>query len=397
VVKRLILAGFVLVGAALASGPGGGVAAAGLPAGWTQEDIGAVGRAGSATYDATTAAFTVAGAGADVWGTADALHLAEQPLTGDGSIVARVVSIQNVAPWTKAGVMMRDTLAAGSPQAFMLVSASKGTAFQRRALANGTSVSTSGGAATTAPYWVRLDRSGSVFTAFESADGSSWTTVGSQTIAMGATIHAGLGVSSHTTSATATAVFDHVTITPASSTQGQETIVIFRHGEKPAAGLGQLTCQGLNRALALPSVLIPRYGTPAAIFVPNPSVKIPDPGGSFDYVRPLATIEPTAISAGLPVDTTYGYTDIQSLETALVGAQYANSTVFVVWEHTELQPLAQDLVDKYGGGATVPAWVTGDFDSLYVVRLTIGGGVKSAAFQHDLEGLNNLSTSCPAS
>jgi len=35
----------------------------------------------------------------------------------------------------------------------------------------------------------------------------------------------------------------------------EETIVFFRHGEKPSAGLGQLTCQGLNRALALPDVL----------------------------------------------------------------------------------------------------------------------------------------------
>ena len=42
----------------------------------------------------------------------------------------------------------------------------------------------------------------------------------------------------------------------------QETIVAIRHAEKPPTSLGQLTCKGLNRALALPKVLIPRYGKP---------------------------------------------------------------------------------------------------------------------------------------
>src|SRR4051812_11649881 len=76
-----------------------------------------------------------------------------------------------------------------------------------------------------------------------------------------------------------------------------QTIVLFRHGEKPADGLGQLTCQGLRRALALPDVLLPRFGTPDFLYAPNPGSKIDDRGGSFYYVRPLATIEPVAIRA----------------------------------------------------------------------------------------------------
>src|SRR5262245_15594831 len=85
----------------------------------------------------------------------------------------------------------------------------------------------------------------------------------------------------------------------------QQTIVFFRHGEKPASGLGQLTCQGLNRALALPDVLNAKFGTPDFLYAPNPAVKIADPAGSFFYVRPLATIEPTAIRFGLSVNTNY--------------------------------------------------------------------------------------------
>src|ERR1017187_8769085 len=85
-----------------------------------------------------------------------------------------------------------------------------------------------------------------------------------------------------------------------------ETLICIRHGEKPATGLGQLSCQGLNRALALPKVLRARFDMPAAIFAPNPGVQKSDQGQLYNYIRPLATIEPTAIALGLPVNTQYG-------------------------------------------------------------------------------------------
>jgi hypothetical protein len=46
------------------------------------------------------------------------------------------------------------------------------------------------------------------------------------------------------------------------SARAQQTIVFIRHGEKPSGGYGQITCQGLNRALALPDVLLAKYGKP---------------------------------------------------------------------------------------------------------------------------------------
>ncbi len=180
---------------------------------WTHRDIGAVGIAGSASYASSTSTFTVTGAGADVWGTADALQYAYVPLTGDGRIVARVATVQNVAAWTKAGVMIRETLSPSSAQAFMLVSPGKGLAFQRRDATGIVSVSTPGAAAK-APYWVRLDRAGNTITAYESLDGATWTLVGTDTIPMAATVYIGIAVSSHTTSAAATATFDHVSVTP---------------------------------------------------------------------------------------------------------------------------------------------------------------------------------------
>ena len=50
-----------------------------------------------------------------------------------------------------------------------------------------------------------------------------------------------------------------------------QTIVFIRHGEKPDGGFGQLTCQGLNRALALAPTIARSFGKPDAIFAPNPS------------------------------------------------------------------------------------------------------------------------------
>jgi len=187
---------------------------ASLPSGWAHADIGAVGSTGNASFTTATSTFSVAGAGADTWGTADAFHYAYATLSGDGRIVARVATIQNVAPWTKAGVMVRASLDPGSAHAFMLASAGKGLAFQRRTATDGVSVSTAGGAFN-APRWVRLDRDGSTLSAYQSADGATWTLVGTDTISMPTQVYVGLAVSSHVAGTNATATFDNVTITSA--------------------------------------------------------------------------------------------------------------------------------------------------------------------------------------
>jgi regulation of enolase protein 1 (concanavalin A-like superfamily) len=183
-----------------------------VPSPWTAGDIGSVAPPGSASFDSTSGTFTVQGSGADIWGSADAFQFVSQPLSGDGEIVAHVKSVQYVSGWTKAGVMMRDTLDANSAHGLMLVSPGKGTAFQRRTSAGGLSTNTAG-PATTAPYWVKLTRFGTSITAYVSSDGTSWTQVGTDTIAMGDTIDVGLAVTSHSNGTLATATFDQVTVT----------------------------------------------------------------------------------------------------------------------------------------------------------------------------------------
>src|SRR3954467_8826532 len=68
-------------------------------------------------------------------------------------------------------------------------------------------------------------------------------------------------------------------VTAALNARAEQTLVFMRHGEKPSGGYGQLTCQGLNRALALPGVLAAGFGRPNYLYAPDPTVKVPDPAG----------------------------------------------------------------------------------------------------------------------
>jgi phosphatidylserine/phosphatidylglycerophosphate/cardiolipin synthase-like enzyme/regulation of enolase protein 1 (concanavalin A-like superfamily) len=178
-----------------------------LPSGWSSRDLGSVGANGSAA--ASSGVFTVRGAGADIWGTADGFHFVHRTLSGNGRIVARVTRLDNTHRWAKAGVMIRESLTAGSRHASMLTTPSQGMAFQRRVATGGTSTHT-GGSGSSAPRWVALERSGDVFFAYESSNGVSWTLVGTETIPMNRDVYVGLAVTSHVHGVLTTSTFDNV-------------------------------------------------------------------------------------------------------------------------------------------------------------------------------------------
>lgn len=182
----------------------------------------------------------------------------------------------------------------------------------------------------------------------------------------------------------------------ASRARAEQTIVFLRHGEKPAGGYGQLTCQGFNRSMALPAVLLAKFGTPKYLYAPNPAFKITDSAGSFYYDRPLATLEPLAVKLTKDIWSKYAYSNITALQNSLVTPSKDNTTTFVAWEHLYLQKAVQNIMNQYGGGATVPAWPSTDYDSLYIVRLTYrSDGTIFATFQQDREGLDGQPTACP--
>lgn len=186
---------------------------AGIPWFWSTKDIGAVGDQGGASYDRYSDSFKVVGSGNDIWNGSDEFRFAYIAAYGNCSVVARVTTVQNTDPWAKAGVMIRESLTPNSAHASVFVTPANGVAFQYRGATGGASgnVNTTGLAA---PYWVKIVRSGSTFTAYRSANGWSWTTIGSQSIPMGSVAYIGLAVTSHKDGVLCEASIDNVSATP---------------------------------------------------------------------------------------------------------------------------------------------------------------------------------------
>lgn len=166
--------------------------------------------------------------------------------------------------------------------------------------------------------------------------------------------------------------------------QADSTYIFFRHGEKPKGNSGQLTCQGLNRSLNLPSILLSRYGRPNMLYAAAPTE------GS---VRPLATIMPIAVHVSEPVIIRYAADQPRQLSSALLKENKIPLT-FISWERNNLVLAVRRLVGKSGGDAAkVPYWPSSDFDSIYEVILD--KDMKFKSFKHLHEGLNQLTSICP--
>ena len=182
----------------------------GLPSGWTDQDIGSVGLAGSASYNNGT--FTVNGAGSSITGTADQFSYLYQAAGTSYTITARVVSMTNTNTGAQAGVMVRETLATGATMANINVTPANGVTWLDRTATSGTA-SGSRTPSLVAPYWVRVVRNGSTFTGYFSPDGVTWTQQGTVSISMASNVYIGLVVSSRNTSELCTATFDNVSVT----------------------------------------------------------------------------------------------------------------------------------------------------------------------------------------
>jgi hypothetical protein len=192
------------------------------PRDWTKYDVGELsiwfrGYAASvgSFIEGPVGTYTMTGSGADIWYQADEFHFAYKMLTGAGSIVAKVVSVDNTNVWAKAGVMIRESLEPGSKYAFMCVTPASGVSFQYRLNADTDALSTTQ-TGITAPYWVKLERgiSGS-FTASISTNGTTWVAVENATpqiISMASTVYVGLALTSHDDTLTCTAKFSNVQI-----------------------------------------------------------------------------------------------------------------------------------------------------------------------------------------
>ena len=196
-----------------------------LPSGWTDADIGSVGVSGSASYSSGT--FTVKGAGADIWNTADGFNYVYQSASGDTAVVARVASESGSSSYAKAGVMIRESTSSGSIEASTLLTSTNGVAMEVRSTTGAATINVAGWVrGIKPPQWVKIARSGNTFTASYSADGSTWTQIASTNVSMASSTIVGLAVTSHDTSSLNTSTFDNVSV--GSGGGGIDTSAIYQ-------------------------------------------------------------------------------------------------------------------------------------------------------------------------
>ena len=315
-----------------------------LPKPWINMDIGNVGQVGSASY--TNGTFTVNGSGDDIWNNADAFQFVYQSLNGDGSVVARVVSVGNTAQWAKTGVMIRENLDANARNAFVLVSPDTGGVFfQYRATTGGTTVERNG-AVVSAPYWVKLARAGNTFTAYQSANGTTWTQIGSTTLSMAASVYVGLAVTSTNNSALNTSLLDGVSV-QTSGTSPSSTVA-YTFTSQPS-GLS-LNYDGVSRVT--PFTVDAEVGSQHAIGAPasqsNYTFNSWSDGGSATHTITIGA-SPQTLTANYVVATPAPTADFS-----------ANQT-------TGSAPLTVGFSDQSSGSVNTWAWSFGD------------GGVSSTA------------------
>lgn len=180
---------------------------------------------------------------------------------------------------------------------------------------------------------------------------------------------------------------------------GTQTLVFLRHAEKPDMGLGQLNCQGLNRAIDLSELLPKEFGKADFIFAANPSRHVEEGAGdkSYSYLRPLMTVGPSAIKLGLPINIDYDANDTSDLAEELLRDKYHDSTIYTAWSHGYLPELVNKVAQEASGNKVklVQDWTGDDFDSVLVLTLKWVNGKASLQYENYKQGLNNGPVGCP--
>lgn len=177
---------------------------------------------GTGTINPATNTYTVTGAGTDIWNASDNFEFGSRALTGDCTVIARVSSMTvtsgtgaiNIS--AKAGLMVRESLAANSKFVDVVMTPGTNGALMQNRSATGASAVQSGQVSTARlPQWLKLVRSGNNFTGYCSTNGTTWSQIGATvSVPMNQALYVGFAVTAHNNNQAVTAVFDNVSFTP---------------------------------------------------------------------------------------------------------------------------------------------------------------------------------------
>lgn len=174
-----------------------------VPAPWTAVDINRPTPAGRTTYN--NGVFTLSSGGIDIAGRDDQFHFVNQAITGDTRLVARIDTLIPADPGSKIGLMIRASKNSSAAHGYVYLSGTNQVAFARRKSGNKATITTTSPTLVSAPVWLAITRVGSTITAGVSADGTTWTTVGSDTVSLGSTAYVGYAITAHSTTVAAQA------------------------------------------------------------------------------------------------------------------------------------------------------------------------------------------------
>ncbi len=331
---------------------------------WTSVDVGTVNAPGLA-YDSATST-TLTDESDDIWNGSDDFHFDYQAMTGNGTVTAKLNSQTSASSYIKAGLMMRNSLSSADAMA-MVSDPAPGPLFEWRTVAGGTAAQDATSNANNAPYWLRLVRSGNTFLGYSSRNGTTWTLVGSQTIAMGSTIYVGLALSSHDTSAPATAVFSNVVIaspsvaTAATAAPNPVTGITAALSTLGATPAGESTLTYTWAATSVPS------GATAPTFSVNGTNAAKNTVATFTAAGPYTFTVTVADPLGQTVTSSVAVTVNQTLTTASLTPATASVS------DGQTSQFTATAKDQFGTALATPPTFTWTVDGGGVGTVTAAG------------------------
>jgi hypothetical protein len=180
---------------------------------WESQDIGDT-KAGSTEILGDK--ITITANGADIWGSADGCRYVFREVSGDFEISAKFVSQERANEWSKAGLMVRQSLDADSQNAFLNVTPDHGVKMIHRDTPGASTGPEPWEKNFECPIWLKLVRKGDEFSSFWSEDGTNWDpaevpgTPSVATIAMTDPVFVGIAVTSHVAGTVSEAVVEGV-------------------------------------------------------------------------------------------------------------------------------------------------------------------------------------------
>ena len=176
------------------------------------DDIGAPPLKGTFEYDEASHQYKITGTGSDIWGKADQFHYAWREMSGNFSVTATAKFLTDGIAHRKAVIMLRKTPDADSPFVQLAIHGDGTPAVQfRNSKADNTN--TVDFPIEGPGVWkLKLVRQGTTVTVWMSKDGAPLRQLGHTINSLGSPILVGLGVASHSQTATNTVLFSDVSV-----------------------------------------------------------------------------------------------------------------------------------------------------------------------------------------